>query len=201
MQPFPHPSDATHKIWSRLANWLQRYSSLKVWTTTDDDDGPLVYYKLTLWAFGSGELKKMPEILWFCQRFSHESQKAGKAIKKPVISGLNPEIWQAWNIDITKATGADNFWPRLLILAAPYISESLTFICNQSIINNIFPEKWKEGKVTPLHKNEPKDHTNNYRPISLLPVVSKLLEKHVHDSLMAYLSSNSLLHSTFRFLA
>ena len=35
MQPFPHPSDDTHKIWSRLANWLQRYSSLKVWTTTD----------------------------------------------------------------------------------------------------------------------------------------------------------------------
>ena len=61
MQPFPHPSDATHKFWSRLAKWLQRYSSLKVWTTTRDgrrgtDDGPLVYYKLTLWAFGSGEL-------------------------------------------------------------------------------------------------------------------------------------------------
>ena len=61
---FPHPNDATHKIWSRLVNWLQRYSSLKVWTTDDDDDdrrrtddGPLVYYKLTLWAFGSGELK------------------------------------------------------------------------------------------------------------------------------------------------
>ena len=28
---FPHPNDATHKIWSRLANWLQRYSSSKVW--------------------------------------------------------------------------------------------------------------------------------------------------------------------------
>ena len=52
---FPPPSDATHKIGSRLANWLQRHSSLKVWTTTDDDDGqrrmddgPLVYYKLIL---------------------------------------------------------------------------------------------------------------------------------------------------------
>ena len=65
MQPFSHPSYATHKIWSRLANWLQRYSSLKVWTTTTTDDGrrtttdgPLVYYKLTLWAFGSGELTR-----------------------------------------------------------------------------------------------------------------------------------------------
>ena len=36
MQPFPHPSDATHKILSRLANWFQRCSSLKVWTTDDD---------------------------------------------------------------------------------------------------------------------------------------------------------------------
>ena len=53
MQPFPHPSDATHEIWSRLANWLQRYS----FESVDDDDGPLVYYKLTLWAFDSGELK------------------------------------------------------------------------------------------------------------------------------------------------
>ena len=35
MQPFPHPSDATHRIWSRLANWPQRYSSSKVWMTTD----------------------------------------------------------------------------------------------------------------------------------------------------------------------
>ena len=31
MQPFPYPNDATHKIWSRLANWLHRYSSSKVW--------------------------------------------------------------------------------------------------------------------------------------------------------------------------
>ena len=100
------------------------------------------------------------------------------------------------NIDITKATGADNIGPRLLKLAASYISESLTFICNQSIISYTFPEKWKEGKVTPLHKTGPKDDTNNYRPISVLPIVSKLLERHVHDSLMSYLSSNSLLHST-----
>ena len=59
MQPFPHPSDATHRIWSILANLPQRYSSLKVWTRTTMmtmDDRPLVYYKLTLWAFSSGEL-------------------------------------------------------------------------------------------------------------------------------------------------
>ena len=55
---------------------------------------------------------------------------------------------------------------------------------------------WKEGKVRPLYKNGPKDDTNNYRPISILPVISKMLEKHVHDSLMTYLTSHKLLHST-----
>ena len=38
----------------------------------------------------------MSEILWFCWRLSRESRRADKAMKKPVISGLNPEIWQVW---------------------------------------------------------------------------------------------------------
>ena len=51
MQPLPDPS-VTHKIWARLANLLQRYFKFE-----SVDDGPLLYYRLILWAFGSGELK------------------------------------------------------------------------------------------------------------------------------------------------
>ena len=47
-----------------------------------------------------------------------------------------------------------------------------------------------------MHKNGPRDDTNNYRPISVLPVLSKLLEKHVHDTLMSFLISHNALHST-----
>ena len=47
-----------------------------------------------------------------------------------------------------------------------------------------------------MHKNGPKDDTNNYRPISDLPVLSKLLEEHVHDSLMSFLILHNVLHST-----
>ena len=49
--------------------------------------------------------------------------------------------------------------------------------------NSVFPNKWKEAKVTPLHKGGPSEEVNNYRPISILPVLSKVLEKHVHDCL------------------
>ena len=56
MQHFPHPKDATDKIWLKLANWSWRYNCSKVWMTTNDR--ALLYYKLILWAFGAGELKK-----------------------------------------------------------------------------------------------------------------------------------------------
>ena len=86
--------------------------------------------------------------------------------------------------------------PRLLKLAAPFIADEVTYICNHSISNSIFPSKWKEAKVAPLHKNGPREEVNNYRPISILPVLSKVLEKHVHESLSDYLHQHKLLHKT-----
>ena len=47
MQPFPHPKDATDKIWLKPAIGLLRYICSKMWSTTDDDEGALLYY-LTL---------------------------------------------------------------------------------------------------------------------------------------------------------
>ncbi|MCG8113419.1 MAG: reverse transcriptase domain-containing protein [Candidatus Thiodiazotropha taylori] len=100
------------------------------------------------------------------------------------------------SLDITKATGTDNIGPRLLKIAASEIAESITFICNCSIQNSLFPDRWKDAKVSPLHKNGPCDDVNNYRPISVLPVLSKILEKHVHLSLMSYLNEHDFLHPT-----
>ena len=65
------------------------------------------------------------------------------------------------HIDVSKATGCDNIGPRLLKIAASHIAESVTYICHQSIKTSSFPEKWKEAKVTPLHKGGPKDDINN----------------------------------------
>ncbi|MCU7800728.1 MAG: hypothetical protein KZQ70_11410 [gamma proteobacterium symbiont of Lucinoma myriamae] len=100
------------------------------------------------------------------------------------------------NVNVSKATGTDNIGPRLLSFAAPYIADEITFICNQSILTSEFPQKWKEAKVTPLFKNGSCEDVNNYRPISILPTLSKLLEKHVHDSLLHHLNLYELLHKT-----
>ena len=99
-------------------------------------------------------------------------------------------------MDSCKATGTDNIGPRLLKFAAPYIAGDISYICNHSVNSSTFLRKWKEAKVSPLHKNGPHDDVNNYRPISILPVLSKVLEKHVHDCLSAYLKEYNLLHKT-----
>ena len=68
-------------------------------------------------------------------------------------------------------------------------------IKSNSITKSVFPSKWKEAKVAPLYKNGPHEDVNNYRPISILPVLSKVLEKHVHESLSNFLH-HELLHKT-----
>lgn len=100
------------------------------------------------------------------------------------------------NLDISKATGTDSIGPRLLRYSAPYIVNEIAYICNQSIQTSTFPEKWKEAKVTPLFKKGSCEDVNNFRPISILPTMSKLLEKHVHDSLMHHINLYELLHKT-----
>ena len=88
----------------------------------------------------------------------------------------------------------DGLSARLLKAAAPAISPSLTNIINQSLSTGVFPEKWKTARVAPLHKAGDKSDKGNYRPISILCVVSKIIERHVHESLYKYFTENGLLY-------
>ena len=58
----------------------------------------------------------------------------------------------------------------------------------------MFPSRWKTAKVTPLHKGGDVDDVSNFRPISVLPVLSKVIERHIHDALYNYLTDNSLIY-------
>ena len=95
----------------------------------------------------------------------------------------------------TKSTGIDNINSEFLKLSIPMITDPLCDIINVSIQNGIFPDSWKISKVIPfLKKGDPTD-PNNYRPISLLSCVSKIMERHIHSFLSQYLSENNLLCS------
>lgn len=97
------------------------------------------------------------------------------------------------SLDISKSTGLDEIGPRFLKLSAASIYPVIHHILNLSISQSIFPDVWKSAKVNPLFKSGSKHDVNNYRPISVLPTLSKLLEKHVHDSIMTYLNHYKLI--------
>ena len=99
------------------------------------------------------------------------------------------------SLDETKATGPDGISARLLRMSAPAISKSLTLLFNASLKLGQFPQEWKEANVTPVPKNGDNELVTNYRPVSILPVASKVFETLIHRQLYHYLDSNNLLSS------
>ena len=100
-----------------------------------------------------------------------------------------------------KAAGSDGMGTRILKIAAPVISLPLSRLINHCIDTGTFLSAWKTAKVMPIHKGQgSKEDKNNYRPISVLPFVSKIFEKHVHQALYSYMRNNLLytLQSGFR---
>ncbi|RUA05612.1 MAG: hypothetical protein DSY43_04240 [Gammaproteobacteria bacterium] len=81
----------------------------------------------------------------------------------------------------------------MIKLSAPIIASSLVNIFNASLKQGLFPDAWKLAKVFPIFKDGVKASCDNYRPISVLPVISKLFEKAIFEQLYNYLISNDLL--------
>ena len=77
-------------------------------------------------------------------------------------------------MDVTKATGADNIPAKILRIAAPCISRNITHLLNVSYLTGQFPLSWKVARVTPVSKGGSLTECDNYRPISILPSVSKV---------------------------
>ena len=98
-------------------------------------------------------------------------------------------------LDVKKSAGVDGISAHMLKLSAPYITHIITEICNLSITKNQFPNDWKTAVVTPLFKKGSTDDPGNYRPISILPILSKLLERHVFNCLYEFLVCHDLLIS------
>ena len=96
-------------------------------------------------------------------------------------------------LSTSKATGLDDLSSFFLKIAAPAISPSLTAVFNLSISSGVFPDLWKTAKVSPLHKDGSLFDRSNYRPISVLAVLSKILERHVHQTFYYFLSQHELL--------
>ena len=92
-----------------------------------------------------------------------------------------------------KAPGIDKISIRVIKHSLPAILQSATSIINESLTSNTFPIEWKTAEVIPVLEEGDREKPNNYRPISLLPVLSKLCERIALNQLMPYLVENDRL--------
>ena len=98
------------------------------------------------------------------------------------------------DINTSKATGLDNIAGRFLKDGATTLAKPITELCNLSILQSKFPDGCKQAKLKPLFKKGAKDDPKNYRPISLLPQLSKIIEKVIHGQVQKYLDEKKILY-------
>ena len=92
--------------------------------------------------------------------------------------------------------GHDGLSSIMLKDIATSVSPILTCIINQSLCTGIFPESLKIAKIIPIFKKENPHITDNYRPVSLLPIISKIFEKVVFTQVYDYFNENKLLYKS-----
>ena len=93
----------------------------------------------------------------------------------------------------SKASGVDNLDTYILKLVRKKIVPSVCHIINLSIQSNKFPTKWKIAKVVPLYKGKgSKLEPKNYRPVAILPILSKVLERAMFQQLVYFMDANKL---------
>ena len=99
-------------------------------------------------------------------------------------------------MDNKSSSGYDGLSNKIIKTIKNEISKPLTLIINQMITSGIFPDDLKIAKIIPLYKKGDIHSITNYRPISLLPTLSKIFERVIFIQLYTYFDDNNILMIT-----
>ena len=94
-------------------------------------------------------------------------------------------------------SGLDGIASFYLKIALPVVGWSLYDLFNKSLFTGKFPEDWKIARIAPIFKSGARDDNSNYRPISVLPFISRLFEKLIFNQFYEYLDSNKSIARKF----
>ena len=99
------------------------------------------------------------------------------------------------NLDPNKAHGHDNITIHMLKICGSSIYKPLEMIFKQCIETGFFPSEWKKANIVPIHKKGDKQTLENYRPVSLLPICGKILERLMFNEMFNFFIENKLISS------
>ena len=137
-------------------------------TTTNSTAGPDSQARTTVFSPGDSHEAPTPP--------PDESCMTELSLTVPEVQSILERL------DVTKATGPDGISARLLKETASVIAPSLCKLNNKSLSLGVLPQEWKEANVVPVFEKDKAEFTENYRPISLLSLISKVLERCVLNS-------------------
>ena len=100
-----------------------------------------------------------------------------------------------YSLKTNKSPGYDDISFNAINNVFDFIVEPLRYIFSNSLAQGIFPEEMKIARITPIYKVGDKENVVNYRPISVLPCFSKILERIMYNRLYLYLTENNLLYN------
>ena len=122
-----------------------------------------------------------------------------KIKNKPIISPVKFTFSEVSGLDIkkvvktikTNATGVDDISAFFIKISIDYTADILADIINASFTNKFFPNRWKEAIVKPIPKVNNPTQASDYRPISLLPAFSKIMEKIAAKQMSTFLNEHN----------
>ena len=110
-------------------------------------------------------------------------------------AGIEDVLCEIKNLKISKPSGIENVSTKVLKDALWILAHQFTWLLNMSIRDAQVPVDWKKAKVSLIPKDGDLTDINNFRPIAILPAVSKILEHVIQSQTMTYLEENNILDS------
>ena len=98
-------------------------------------------------------------------------------------------------LDPNKAHVGDQISIRMIQICDKAICKPLHLIYSSYIESGIFPTEWKMAIAVPIHKEDDKQNVKNYRPVSLLPIFSKIFERLIFSEMYSFFIENDLISS------
>ena len=98
------------------------------------------------------------------------------------------------NLKCGSAAGWDEISTKIVKSSCFHIRVMLRHLFNLSLLSGIFPNELKITRVVPLFKSGDPQHFSNYRPVSILPIFSKILERLVYNRILSHINSHNLLY-------
>ena len=190
------------KIWQKIREILNKTRKTSNFPTSFKLDGKLITDKQTIAdQFNTFFTEIGPKLAnkIDCTKSSSDNFKHYLKSKPKSVFGFNSVSTDdvqkiIYKLKKKSSTGHDGISTKLLQRLCPIIAMPLTSIINQSLYTGIFPENLKLAKVLPLFKKGDNQLFNNYRPISLLPSISKVFERVVFNQLYSYFDENGLFY-------